>query len=388
MKRLLLALLLASSMAYAASPPIGGSTSNVTADKANKSTTITAGTGLTGGGDLSANRTITLKITDSLSTTDSTTAASATSVKSLNDTKSPLAGSSSITTVGTLSSGNIPYSLLSSVPNFVSASGTPVDGCSQFSGGVLISTGLACGSSGGGGSGTVAAGTAGQFAYYNSNGTTVAGRTLLAADIPTLNQNTSGNAGTATALAANPTDCTSGQYANAIVANGNLTCAQVSAAQISGLVTTLGTPGSDTNFPTEKAVRTAIAAIPSTTFRGALVYTPGSANNAVIPWSTESGDTDSIHSTTTNTSRMVVPSGVTKVELSFANQNGGSTNAIWKNGEQTYVGAVVIFLNSGYGFGISPVLDVTAGDYFELWSGGVQGGDTSGGTWFQMKIIQ
>jgi len=37
-----------------------------------------------------------------------------------------------------------------------------------------------------------------------------------------------GNAGTATALAANPTDCSANNYATAIAANGNLTCSQVS----------------------------------------------------------------------------------------------------------------------------------------------------------------
>lgn len=45
-----------------------------------------------------------------------------------------------------------------------------------------------------------------------------------------------GNASTATALAANPTDCSSGQYANAIAANGNLTCAAVTTGQLSGTV--------------------------------------------------------------------------------------------------------------------------------------------------------
>jgi hypothetical protein len=55
---------------------------------------------------------------------------------------------------------------------------------------------------------------------------------ILAADVPTLNQSTTGNAGTATALAANPTDCSAGQYANAIDASGNLTCAQVGYSQI------------------------------------------------------------------------------------------------------------------------------------------------------------
>lgn len=43
-----------------------------------------------------------------------------------------------------------------------------------------------------------------------------------------------GNASTATALAANPVDCSSGQYATAIAANGDLTCASVQTSQITG----------------------------------------------------------------------------------------------------------------------------------------------------------
>ena len=42
---------------------------------------------------------------------------------------------------------------------------------------------------------------------------------------------------TAAALAANPTDCSSGQYANAIAASGNLTCAQIAYSQLSGTPT-------------------------------------------------------------------------------------------------------------------------------------------------------
>jgi hypothetical protein len=56
-----------------------------------------------------------------------------------------------------------------------------------------------------------------------------------------------GNASTATALAANPTDCSAGQFATAIAANGNLTCAAVALADVSGAVggaSTLTTPGS------------------------------------------------------------------------------------------------------------------------------------------------
>jgi hypothetical protein len=39
-------------------------------------------------------------------------------------------------------------------------------------------------------------------------------------------------AGTASALAANPSDCSAGQYATTIAADGNLTCAQVSGSQV------------------------------------------------------------------------------------------------------------------------------------------------------------
>lgn len=42
------------------------------------------------------------------------------------------------------------------------------------------------------------------------------------------------NVSTATALAANPTDCSTNQYATTIAANGNLTCSQVSYSQLSG----------------------------------------------------------------------------------------------------------------------------------------------------------
>lgn len=62
----------------------------------------------------------------------------------------------------------------------------------------------------------------------------------LTAGAPTVcNQpsDVTGNAATATALAANPTDCSSGQYATAIAASGNLSCAQVAYADVSGTPT-------------------------------------------------------------------------------------------------------------------------------------------------------
>lgn len=52
-----------------------------------------------------------------------------------------------------------------------------------------------------------------------------------------------GNADTATAFASNPTDCSAGQYATTIAANGNLTCAQVAYSQLSGTPTSLPPSG-------------------------------------------------------------------------------------------------------------------------------------------------
>jgi hypothetical protein len=46
-----------------------------------------------------------------------------------------------------------------------------------------------------------------------------------------------GNAGTATALAANPTDCGSNQFATTIAANGDLTCAAITDADVPNTIT-------------------------------------------------------------------------------------------------------------------------------------------------------
>jgi hypothetical protein len=65
-------------------------------------------------------------------------------------------------------------------------------------------------------------------------------RTLVSGDIPNNAASTSANAGTATALAANPTDCSSNQFADAIDAGGNLTCTAPF------ILTTTGSSGSAT----------------------------------------------------------------------------------------------------------------------------------------------
>jgi hypothetical protein len=138
---------------------------------------------------------------------------------------------------------------------------SPTNGqCLTYSSSVTAWINSACG--GGGGSGTVtsvsvasANGLSGTvtnptttpaitlaptftgIAYSNGTGLAAA----VAANFPTLNQSTTGNAATATALAANPTDCAANQYATTIDAAGNLTCAQVAAAQVTGLATSATT---------------------------------------------------------------------------------------------------------------------------------------------------
>lgn len=61
----------------------------------------------------------------------------------------------------------------------------------------------------------------------------------IAADFPTLNQSTSGNAATATALASAPTLCSTGQAPTGVLASGNATgCAAIGGAPAFGSITT------------------------------------------------------------------------------------------------------------------------------------------------------
>lgn len=67
--------------------------------------------------------------------------------------------------------------------------------------------------------------------------------TIAAADVPTLNQSTSGNAATATALAANPTEtgCSTIKTVTAIDAGANLTCTAIQLAVADGATLGLAT---------------------------------------------------------------------------------------------------------------------------------------------------
>ena len=80
---------------------------------------------------------------------------------------------------------------------------------------------------------------------YNSNLTAI-NQALTSSSSPSFTTVTaalSGNATTASNLASNPTDCSSGQYAYTIAANGNLTCKAVTQGEIDlSLYATLASP--------------------------------------------------------------------------------------------------------------------------------------------------
>jgi hypothetical protein len=73
------------------------------------------------------------------------------------------------------------------------------------------------------------------LAAPNGSSGSPAFRAIVPADIPTLNQSTTGNAGTATALAAAPSLCSTGYAPTGILASGNATgCALIAGGNVTG----------------------------------------------------------------------------------------------------------------------------------------------------------
>lgn len=95
--------------------------------------------------------------------------------------------------------------------------------------------------------------------------------------------NISGNAGTATALAANPTDCGANTYATTIAANGNLTCASITDASLSANVALLNT---NNIF---SAAGTALTVTNNATIGGILTVTGNAAVGSLTFGTTISG---------------------------------------------------------------------------------------------------
>jgi len=100
------------------------------------------------------------------------------------------------------------------IPNAQTAAGAWFDG-----------TNFVAGSTGGGGSMVYPGAGIGNSTGSAWGTSYSAGNQIPANFISTLNQNTTGNAATATALAATPSQCTGAQYAQGVAANGNANCA-------------------------------------------------------------------------------------------------------------------------------------------------------------------
>lgn len=139
-------------------------------------------------------------------------------------------------------------------------------------------------------------------------------------------------------------------------------------------------------------------------FRGALVYWPTTQAFTglawgVMSWDTESYGTDGIWDSG-QTTRLTVPSGVTKVKL-IANFNYDKTNdvllTIRKNqttaaDATSYPGAARASWDPDYNMAgglASPVLSVVAGDWFDLAvNARTSGNALTQSTWFAMEIIE
>lgn len=163
-----------------------------------------------------------------------------------------LAGTNTITSYDDMSGGawRPPEATVSTLPSAASSTGKTyvvTDGatsgdCTAGSGttrAFCTSDGAAWVALGGGGGALTGAGTDGQCTYWTDT-STVAGDSGCTYDagtntltVTTLVGAVTGNASTASALASNPADCDTNQYATTIAANGDLSCAQVTDAQLS-----------------------------------------------------------------------------------------------------------------------------------------------------------
>ena len=144
-------------------------------------------------------------------------------------------------------------------------------------------------------------------------------------------------------------------------------------------------------------------------YRGAMAHKSStqsvpddSANFTTVLFEATQHDTDSIHNGAVNSSRLTVPANVSKVKLNFqiALDSIGDTGRVFSktvmNGSG-FIGDILIAAEpplastKTYLSGETSVVNVSAGDYFELEilqnSGSAQDID-NGATWFSMQIIK
>ena len=124
---------------------------------------------------------------------------------------------------------------------------------------------------------------------------------------------------------------------------------------------------------------------PKPQFRGCLLYMSTGSQNLSgganrLYFDSERYDTDSFHDTA-NTSRITVPAGVSRMRFKYhiglVNDNGGAASvALHKNGDITTFIALTPIEGGGIASYETPSIEVTPGDYYELWARLESSGDT------------
>ena len=146
-------------------------------------------------------------------------------------------------------------------------------------------------------------------------------------------------------------------------------------------------------------------------FRGVLVYNNANqtiitATSTFLTFNLEIYDTDNIHDNSINTSRLIVPTGVAKVRISAfvsweLNATGIRATTLYKNGSLLGLPFIRSANNALSGtvanidHFVSPILNVAAGDYFELSvyhtkgaDSYVEGNSSGRSSSFAMEIIE
>jgi hypothetical protein len=146
----------------------------------------------------------------------------------------------------------------------------------------------------------------------------------LSSDLPITEGGTGNSTGlavTATALAANPTDCAANQYATTIAASGNLTCAQPSTADLSDEVAWTNEAFDAADFTGNGSMTWTLASGDVTT----LAYEK-TGKKVTVSFTL---DTTSVGGTPSNILQIAIPGGFTATKLMvnqvFINDNGTVT---------------------------------------------------------------
>lgn len=199
---------------------------------------------------------------------------------------------------------------------------------------------------------------------------------------------------TSTSTAATPNSVkTSYDLANAAVAKSTFTTkGDIVAATAASTISRLGVGTNGQVLTADSTASTGLkwASAPTGAFSGCVAYKSSAgqslANDTVtlITFDAEEFDTDSYHSTSTNTGRMTIPSGKDGKYLLIAglrftaNATGSRSVQIYKNGASVAAPTRVMTVSeSGSSTWIngSAILSAVAGDYFEVY-----GYQKSGGT--------